>query len=258
MALPTWIPDALHSEAKPLEGQYWRCVEAQHIVSTLQLVDTLEDQALLEDILEESKPPIPKECAGLHWLYSTPFRYGLYPNGSRFRKSGQTPGVYYASKQPRSALIETAFHLLLFYVDSPETSFPERPSEHTMFDVPVNAKKAINLAEQPFNQSADLWMHPTDYGECHSLEETARDNEVEIIQYASVRDPQHLENIAILTCRAFAATAPYIQKNWKLWFNKNGVHAISEFSKESFSLAPKTFEHDDRFSNFKWCPKEGR
>ncbi len=252
MALPTWIQDALRSEIKPLKGQYWRCVEAQHIVSTLQLVDSLEDQALLEDILEETKPPIPTECAGLHWLYSTPFRYGLYPSGSRFRKAGRTPGVYYASKHPRTAIIETAFHILLFYVESPGTPFPERPSEHTMFDVSINTGLAISLIEKPFIDASNLWMHPNAYSSCQELEVLAREADVKVIQYASVRDPEKLENIAILDCTAFASKAPHIQKNWKLWFNKNGVHTISEIAEESFSLAPETFIHDDRFRKFSW------
>ena len=137
MALPIWIPDALRSERQGVSRVFWRCVEAQHIVSTLQLVDTLDEQRILEDMLEETKPPVPPDCAGLHYLYMTPFRYGLYPNGSRFRRAGPTPGVYYVSEEPATAIIETAFHLLLFYADSPGTPFPAQPSEHTAFDVPV-------------------------------------------------------------------------------------------------------------------------
>ena len=53
MALPIWIPDALRSEQSPVKKTFWRCVEAQHVVSTLQLVDTLDEQRLLEDILED-------------------------------------------------------------------------------------------------------------------------------------------------------------------------------------------------------------
>ena len=41
MSLPIWIPDALHSEQLSVDQTYWRCVEAQHVVSTLQLVDTI-------------------------------------------------------------------------------------------------------------------------------------------------------------------------------------------------------------------------
>ena len=59
-----------------MAGRCWRVVEAQHVVSTLKLVDTLAEQALLEDLLEETKPPVPPECRHLHYLLATPFRYG--------------------------------------------------------------------------------------------------------------------------------------------------------------------------------------
>ncbi|MFP3711965.1 RES domain-containing protein, partial [Paraburkholderia sp. SIMBA_009] len=63
----------------------------------MKLVDTVEEQSLLEDILEASKRPFPPECAGFDYLLATPFRYGAaYPHGSRFRRAGFTEGVYYA------------------------------------------------------------------------------------------------------------------------------------------------------------------
>ena len=37
----------------------WRGVEAQHVVSTMRLVDTPAEQDLLEQLLEGSKPPVP-------------------------------------------------------------------------------------------------------------------------------------------------------------------------------------------------------
>jgi len=50
-------------------------VEAQHTASTMRLVDSLEEQASLELVLEESKPPLPPEARRLHYLLATPFRY---------------------------------------------------------------------------------------------------------------------------------------------------------------------------------------
>lgn len=252
MALPTWIPDALRSEPTPMDKGYWRCVEAQHLVSTLRLVDNLDDQALLEDLLDETKPPVPEECEGLHWLYMTPFRYGLYPYGSRFRKVGRTPGVYYVSEHQDTAVVETAFQLLLFYADSPGTPFPERPTEHTCFDVPVQAAKAIHLTRKPFSDAAELWRHPNDYSETQALEEVARAANIDLITYASVRDPENKENAALLTCTAFADTAPTVQQTWKLWLNKTGVHAIREFDKARFSLPTDTFADDERLTSLDW------
>ena len=61
-SLPTWTPAALTPETRRLSGSCWRVVEAQHVVSTMALVDTLEEQALLEEWIEESKPAVPVEC----------------------------------------------------------------------------------------------------------------------------------------------------------------------------------------------------
>ncbi len=61
MSLPTWTPAGLSSERLRLSGACWRVVEAQHRISTLKLVDTLVEQARLEELLERSKPPVPPE-----------------------------------------------------------------------------------------------------------------------------------------------------------------------------------------------------
>ena len=39
----------------------WRGVEAQHVVSTMRLVDTAVEQDLLEQLLEGSKPALPAQ-----------------------------------------------------------------------------------------------------------------------------------------------------------------------------------------------------
>ena len=77
MSLPIWTPAALSSEARPFAGPVWRFVEAQHRVSTLKLVDTLDEQALLEELLEENKPVLPRECAGLGCAHGGTRQLGL-------------------------------------------------------------------------------------------------------------------------------------------------------------------------------------
>jgi hypothetical protein len=119
------MPDALSSDARASNGTCWRMVEAQHHVSTLKLVDSVDGQELLEDLIEVSKPPLPPECRDLHYLLSTPFRYGaVYPNGSRFRRAGMTEGVFYASESSHTAVAEIAFYRLLFFAESPDTPWP--------------------------------------------------------------------------------------------------------------------------------------
>ena len=42
----------------------------------MKLVDTIDEQAALEEMIESTKPTVPAECHQLHYLLSTPFRYG--------------------------------------------------------------------------------------------------------------------------------------------------------------------------------------
>lgn len=252
MALPIWTHSALRSEPRPYGDILWRCVEAQHVVSTMPLVDTLEEQALLEDILEDTKPPVPPECEGLHYLYMTPFRYGLYPNGSRFRCAGRTPGVFYASMAPETAVAETAFHLLLFYAHSPATPFPKDPTQHLMFDVPVKTQVMIDLTELPFSKAKAQWTSKTDYGDCQALEAAARASGVDLIVYTSVRDPQARKNAALLSCSGFAAPGPSQHHSWKLWFNPHGVHAIEDFGAGRFDIKTEAFAEDPRLKDMVW------
>ena len=51
--------------------------------------DDLADQKILEDIIEEAKPPVPANARHLHWLLATPFRYAPGIGGSRFRARGE-------------------------------------------------------------------------------------------------------------------------------------------------------------------------
>ena len=49
-------------QVRPLRGKLLRMVESQAQVATLQLVDNLAEQTLLEELLESSKPPLPSRC----------------------------------------------------------------------------------------------------------------------------------------------------------------------------------------------------
>ena len=70
--MTTWTPRALASESRLYAHPLWRVVEAQHTASTKRLTDSLEEQALLEAVLEESKPPLPAAVRRLHYLLATP------------------------------------------------------------------------------------------------------------------------------------------------------------------------------------------
>jgi hypothetical protein len=252
MPSPIWTPAALSSEAAPFAGKCWRLVEAQHLVSTLKLTDSLEEQALLEELIEETKPPIPSECVRLDYLLATPFRYGAYPVGSRFRRAGRTPGVFYAAESPRVAVAELAFHRLLFFAESPLTPWPKDAAEYTAFAAAVRTARSLDLTKPPLAVDRGTWTHFTDYAPCQEFADQARNADVEAIRYESVRDPGHGACLALLACRAFAKPRPIERRTWRLRLSATGVQAICEFPADRLGFGREAFAGDPRIAGLGW------
>ena len=253
MSSSTWTPAALSSEARALSGTCWRLVEAQHRVSTLKLVDTVEEQAILEDLVQSTKPSLPPEWAHLHYLLSTPFRYGaVYPTGSRFRRAGLTEGVFYAAEEPHTAVAEIVFYRLLFYAESPDTPWPANAAEYTAFSAAYATKKAIDLSRGKLQRDKARWMHLTDYEPCQALSDAARVAQIEIIRYASVRDPQHGMNVALLTCRAFAKPRPTSQQTWHIRLSDAGAQTVCESPQLGITFGRTEFSADPRIAKLRW------
>ena len=247
------LSERLLSHAQRASGTGWRVIEAQHRVSTMKITDTQAEQELLENLIEQSKPSLPPECKGLHYLLATPFRYGApYPHGSRFRRAGMTPGVFYASKHVETAIAETAFWRLLFYADSPKTPWPSNAGEYTAFAVQYATSRAIDLTRPPIDAQQDAWMHPTKLDECQVLAEAARAANIEVIRYASVRDPKHRMNVALLTCRAFSVKQETARQTWRIHLSASGVRTQCEMPKLLIDFDRTVFADDPRIAKMTW------
>ena len=253
MSLHIWTPGELSSELRRYQRRCWRLVEAQHRVSTLKLVDTMDEQTTLEDLIEGTKPAIPIECRHLDYLLSTPFRYSAeYPKGSRFRRAGRTLGVYYSAERADTAVAEMAFYRLLFFAESPQTPWPNDAAEYTAFAVAVSTLRCLDLTEPPLVSERAVWIDPVNYEPCQSLADTARAVEAEVIRYESVRDPQSGENAAILKCSAFAEPQPLERQTWRMRLSATGVQAICEFPPARLEFGQSAFATDPRIVAISW------
>lgn len=219
MSFTTWTPSAVASERQPFKLTLWRAVEAQHVVSTMALVDSLDEQQLLEDILDAGKPPVPAAARGLHYLLFTPFRYPPSPYGSRFR-APHDPGIFYGAPTTRTACAELGYWRWRFLMDSPALqAIDARPQ--TVFEVCVK-DRGIALDAPPFDADQARWTDPRDYGPCQSMARIARQAEVGVIRYASVRDPGSVCH-AVLETSAFCAPAPLTTTTWMLTIRRDRV-----------------------------------
>ncbi|APF39305.1 RES family NAD+ phosphorylase [Chelatococcus daeguensis] len=253
MSSPIWTPAALSCEARPHAGRCWRLIEAQHRVATLKLVDNLDEQKLLEDLIEETKPALPPECRHLDYLLATPFRYGAeYPRGSRFRRAGRTAGVYYAAETPRTAVAEMAFYRLLFFAESPMTPWPANTTDYTAFSAAVAVARALDLTAPPLVRDRALWTDLLAYDACQGLADAAREAGIAVIRYESVRDPERGANLAVLTCAAFSEPRPLERQTWRMRLGPSGVQAVCDFPASGLEFGREAFADDPRLAAFNW------
>lgn len=218
MSASTWTPTALASELTAWSGEGWRAVEAQHQVATMSLVGgDPAAQAVLEDILEGSKPALPESVRGLHWLIATPFRYYPLPGGSRFR-SALDPGVLYGAETRATACAEAGYWRLRMWRDSEGLRSRAASLPLTLFQFRASTDRALDLTCGALARDAAAWTAPSDYSATQALAARARSEAVELIRYASVRHPGG-HCLAVLDPAPFrtpAAGSPLALQSWTL------------------------------------------
>ncbi|MFN7933220.1 MAG: RES family NAD+ phosphorylase [Bryobacteraceae bacterium] len=210
----------------------WRAVEGQHVVSTMRLVENdPARQQLLESILEESKPPLPPDAGKLHYLLATPFRYPPSEHGSRFR-SRLHPGVLYAAMGRRTACAEMGYWRWRFVQDSVGLDGIPAAAQ-TLFQLGAKGI-AVDLREPPLVRASDRWTSPGDYSETQRLGSIARDLDVALVLYRSVRDPEHGGCVAIFEPSAIHPRQPLARETWYL--TVSGAGAIWQHDADIFSF----------------------
>lgn len=231
-----WTSTALASEHRRYAGEIWRVVEAQHRISTNRLVARAEEQALLEDLVEEIKPRLPEAAHHLDFLLAAPFRYGN-KHASRFRKADERPGIFYSAETEATAIAEAAYWRLRFFSRSPGFEPPGTTSEHTSFRASVATERALDLTLPPFDRKEEQWTDPSDYTACQELATVARQAATELIRTRSARDVLGGCNVVILEPAAFAERSPKLGQTWHFRFQDGRLLALAALpSKDRFEF----------------------
>jgi RES domain len=241
----------LSSSAIALSGRCWRVVEAQHRVSTMKLTDSLPEQAMLERLIEETKPQIPEGSARLDYLLMTPFRYGpTNPYGSRFRRP-HSAGVFYGAEHPATAIAEMAFHRLLFFAESPKTPWPQNAGEYTAFAVTFHSERGLDMTLEPYRDDAAIF-HLTSYETSQAFADDARTAGIEVLKYVSVRDPERRPNFALLKPSVFTHPEPVDRQSWRIHLDSHSARAICEMPQVSLAFGREVFAADIRIREMVW------
>jgi hypothetical protein len=205
---------------QPMRGQLYRLVESQQQVATMSVVDTLEEQALLEELLDDAKPAYPEDLSDYRYLLKTPFRYPPLQWGSRFGRTSER-GIFYAARNAQTTLAECAYYRLVFWhsMQTPDANTKRHRhsirTEHTMFCVDYNTDFGVALHSAPFDQHSAALTHPSAYTATQQLGTAMREANVQAFEYTSARDPDSGH------CAGLFSTAPFVQKKpveWQQWY----------------------------------------
>jgi RES domain len=224
----------------PLSGLLFRLVESQEQIATLGYVDTLEEQALLEDLLESVKPPYPEGSDDYHYLLKTPFRYPPLQWGSRFGRIHE-PSLFYGGCRVETALAESAYYRFVFWFSMDAEPVKDKlRTEHTLLSVGYETAKGVRLHAPPFDKYLADLTHPKNYQPAQLLGSAMRATGVDAFEYPSARDPGRGRCVGLFTLSAFKQRRP---EEMSQWLCEVGATEVS--FKRAGSTAVATYVIDD-------------
>jgi len=246
MSSPIWTQCGGRRNRVPYEGSAWRVVEAQHRISTRRLVDSDEEQALLEELIEGTKPPVPPDCRGLHYLLFTPFRHPPLHRGSRFG-TRQERSIFYASERISTALAEVAYYRLLF-LEGTAAPLELLVVELSAFQARLATADAVDLRAPPFDAWEAEISSPVSYAASQPLGSAMRAEGIELARFRSARDPEGGTNLAVFSPACFARKRPTVPESWLSVATRRSVECrrLDYFERRSFRFLREAFEVDGR------------
>ncbi|HAT3877926.1 TPA: RES family NAD+ phosphorylase [Legionella pneumophila] len=242
-----WVSCEGEKYIEQIEVDPWRVVEAQHISSSRDLVDTIEEHDLLEELLEDSKPIVPNRT---HYLIFTPFRYPPLKYGSRFGRQFE-PSLWYGSLELQTSFAEVAFYRLKFFDDSSANlGYIEIPM--TVFKAHINTKQGIDLTKNMFSKHLEKISNKNNYDYSQPLGTDMRNAGIEAFLFASARVSNLSKNAAAFIPRVFTKkNGQFISnmQNWSCLANKKNIEftRFGILNVERLVFSDEDFKIDQKF-----------
>ncbi len=213
MSRSIWTRCAASCRPRRLALLAHRVVESQHVISTRKLTDSDAEQALLEELIDKVKPPLPAdpELRGLHYLLFTPFRHPPLRYGSRFGTRAER-GIWYGSKELATCFAEVAYYRLLF-LEGTSADLGTTTVELTAFAVAVRAARGVDLTRTPFAEFRGEISSRVSYGASQKLGADMRSASIRAFLYASARTRGEGTNVGLFF-PAFATRRPTRFEAW--------------------------------------------
>ncbi|WP_144393939.1 RES family NAD+ phosphorylase [Pleionea sediminis] len=226
----------------PLTMKLYRVVESQEQVATTLITETKDEQNILEQLIEESKPKQDKELSDRHYLIKTPFRYPPLKYGSRFGSVWE-PSLFYGSQTVECALAEVAYYRFRFLCDMENSESLTKhniQSYHSSFYVNTQSDFGIQLHKQPFSDYRTELRSVLSYTVTQQIGSDMRDSGVLLFSFESARQEGGI-NGAAFHHSVIRSRSPMKLESWqcltqqkRIVFHNAVNHQSLEFSKNSF------------------------
>lgn len=239
------------AHVQDIELEAWRIIEDQLKSFTRKMVDTAEEHAILEKMIEESKPTIitygdENAFKGLHYLLATPFRYPPLKKGSRFGSRSER-NLFYSSLEIETAMSEKAFHRLGFLIAS-DGNVGNKTVNYTAFKTKIKTKKGLNLSLMPFALYQNEISCPISYIKSQELGQCMREAGVEAFVSHSARCKNRGKNVNVFTPKAIDIEQS-IEKTFQSFTCFSTKSTVEFYSNLSFIKSPMIFGTKDFYVN---------
>lgn len=238
-----WADVDGNSQIGLISGTLMRLIESQQHIATLSFVDTLEEQALLEDLLEGAKPEYNNNYDKYHYLLKTPFRYPPLKWGSRFGQVFE-PSIFYAGLSISAVLAESAFYRFVFWHSMEESSSDGFiRTQHTLFSATYSSMNGVKLHQTPFAEHEKVLTDPSNYSLTQELGAQMRKADINAFEYVSARDKQKGKCVGLFSPNAFRQKKPSDMSQWlcelsssKVTFKQYGNKQLHTFALDEFLI----------------------
>jgi len=186
--------ETLQDFIAPTQTHIYRMVETQEKSATMRLVDSFEEQDLLEQLIEESKP----KCLSIqrHYLLTTPFRYPPLKYGSRFGGRFE-PSLFYGAHSLHTMLYESAYYAFLF-MQAMASPFTHPINNHkTSFKAFIKCQHHLDLSQIGDAELQAKLMDKSNYDYPQALGLSLKEKGIQAFSYPSARDPNAGLNMGV-------------------------------------------------------------
>jgi hypothetical protein len=207
----------------------------------MRLVDTIEEQAILESLLDNSKPSLPPSAQNSHWLIATPFRY-TSPQESRFRRANN-PGIWYGAEEIETAAAEIGYWRWRFFAESVGLRENSLHVELTFFQAIFKGVE-LDITQSPWIKLRSDWRDPNNYATCHALADAVRAQgltgslRIQGIRYESAR-LEHGVCMAVFDPHALSLITPEVLQTWTCKVTKDRVLLVHDGSRFQFDFGSR-------------------